>query len=422
VVAWGTARTPELRRVAGWWAAARRPASAADLAVAAGATVILLPVAAILDGSAGLQAWRPVLLATATLAFGWRRVAPLSLLACQLILLSCYLLADGGAWSAGLSLAWGLLAISVFEVARQLPPRASGTTCALASSTVAALWLCQVGTWAEGTASVLPPLSGVALGLPWTAGALVWLRTRVLTRQREQLIARAVDDERRRLARELHDIAGHALAVSAMQAGVALVALDDDPAQARRSMDAVQLASSRALGELRALLRSCAEQPVAGRPGEVVVQPAGEPRAAATAVRGEQGYGFAELRELVDNVRSAGLSVRLRLTSPEPSLDPELARVTYRVVQESLTNVIRHAGTSEASVAVTPVEDWLQVRITDRGSSSAQVAPGLGLAGMQERVRSVGGRLYAGPASGGGFVVDALLPLQRAGVPMPAGR
>ena len=146
----------------------------------------------------------------------------------------------------------------MFEVGRQLPPRVSGAACALASSAVAALALCRVAAWPQLTELLLPLLFGVGLAVPWGAGALLRLRADALARQRNQLVARAVEQERRALMRELHDVAGHALAVAAMQAGVALVALDSDPDQARKSMDAVQLASSRALGELRSLLRSVA--------------------------------------------------------------------------------------------------------------------------------------------------------------------
>jgi len=124
-----------------------------------------------------------------------------------------------------------------------------------------------------------------------------------------------------------------------------------------------------------------------------------------------QRYDFAELSELVANVRSAGLVVDLRLTPPDASLEPELLQVVYRVVQESLTNVIRHAETGRAWVAVAPDEHRLRVRIADRGQPSQQAGSGLGLAGMHERVRSVGGWLHAGPRPGGGFLVEAVLPL-----------
>jgi signal transduction histidine kinase len=292
-------------------------------------------------------------------------------------------------------------------------------------------------------------LFGVGLAVPWGAGALVRLRAGALARQRNQLVAQAVEQERRALMRELHDVAGHALAVAAMQAGVALVALDSDPDQARKSMDAVQLASSRALGELRSLLRSVAGpvrppatepiQPYATEPARSQGEPT-RPQAEPSRAQGEptrsqgeptrpqgeptrpQGYGFAELHELVDNVRSAGLSVELRLSPPGEELDPELSRVVYRIVQESLTNVIRHAGTGRAWVTVGPTHDGLRVRIVDHGNGPRQTAPGLGLAGMQERVRAAGGWLHAGPGPRGGFLVEALLPLESVRQPSLAGR
>jgi signal transduction histidine kinase len=372
VVAWRNARTPEAQRIFLRWRARLRRAAPARQRTATAAVALAL-----------------------------------------LVLFGSYL--PGGPASSGWT-AWGVLACGIFEAARQLSARASGTVCALASSAVAVFVLARVTASPQVAATaVLPLLCGVGLAVPWAAGVLLRLRSSARARERRQLIAWAAAAERRMLMRELHDIAGHALAVSAMQAGVALVALDHDPAQARRSMDAVQLASTRALGELRTLLGTSAE-PARSEPARSDLATAG------IAQDNAQGYGFAELQRLVDNVRSAGLSVRLRLVQPDEALDPELARVVYRVVQESLTNVIRHASSSRAWVAITPSDTGLRVRIADHGNPPAQVQPGRGLAGMQERVGSVGGRLRTGRAPGGGFLVEALLPLRPAGIGVLAGR
>jgi signal transduction histidine kinase len=173
-----------------------------------------------------------------------------------------------------------------------------------------------------------------------------------------------------------------------MQAGVAAHVLDRDPARARELMATVATTSREALDGLRADLermRSPAEE-AARRPGP----------------------GLADLPLLLDRMRDGGL--RLSVTLPAgDAVPPDVGAVAYRIVQESLTNVLRHAGTSEASVRVA-VDGAVHVEVADRGNGPAGGDGGSGIAGMRRRAESVGGQLSAGPREGGGFLVRAELP------------
>ncbi|MER7499832.1 histidine kinase [Nonomuraea pusilla] len=186
--------------------------------------------------------------------------------------------------------------------------------------------------------------------------------------------------ERARLAGEVHDAAGHGLAAIAMQAGLALVALDDDPEQARASLLAIRETSRTALAQLRAALDG--------------IDPPG-----------------GDLRALVEGVRAAGLPVEL--VPDEPAVPRHLREPVYRVVREALTNVLRHAGPTTAVVRLSELPEAYVLEVADRGRGGAGGPEGRGLAGMRARVAEAGGRLAAGPREGGGFEVVATFPPAR---------
>ncbi|WP_327086246.1 histidine kinase [Nonomuraea sp. NBC_01738] len=188
----------------------------------------------------------------------------------------------------------------------------------------------------------------------------------------------AIAVERARIAGEVHDAAGHGLAAIAMQAGVALITLDDDPEQARASLLAIQDTSRRALAQLRAAL-------------DGIDAPVGE------------------LPELLDGVRAAGLPVDVTGAATPP---PHLQGTVYRVVRESLTNVLRHAGPTRASVRLAADPCEFVVEVADRGSGWQGGAEGRGLSGMRARVAAAGGAFSAGPRDDGGFRVVARFPWQ----------
>ncbi|WP_406060673.1 sensor histidine kinase [Streptomyces sp. NBC_01077] len=236
---------------------------------------------------------------------------------------------------------------------------------------------------------------------------------------RARTAAEAVTAERLRIARELHDVIAHSIGVIAIQAGVGRRVIETQPAEARNALATIETTSRETLAGLRrtlgALRASAKDSPGHG---------AGD----APAPR-DPAPGLADLDRLVASTADAGVRVEMRhLGDPERSLPPEVDLAAYRIVQESLTNVVRHAGTPACRVTVERGEDSLLVEITDDGhpakpgnAPTAPTAPastGYGIVGMRERAALLGGRFSAGPRPGGGFHVTAVLPLPRP-LPLP---
>jgi len=233
-------------------------------------------------------------------------------------------------------------------------------------------------------------------------------------RTREGEARRRVDEERLRIARELHDVVSHTIGVISVQAGVAAHLLHRRPDKAADSLAAIRQASDEALGELHAMLGVLRERD--GDAGGAPLSPA---------------PGLAELDALVAQAAGAGVEVRVSLEGEPRRLPPAVDLAAYRVVQESLTNVVRHAGASRADITVTHLDGRVEVEVTDDGNgvvppSAATGAfrpagspvgdrrhrrSGQGIPGMRERARAIGGSLEAGPRPGGGFRVQASLPV-----------
>jgi signal transduction histidine kinase len=221
-------------------------------------------------------------------------------------------------------------------------------------------------------------------------------------RTREEEARRRVDEERMRIARELHDVVSHTIGVISVQAGVAAHLLRRRPEKAADSLAAIRQASDEALGELHAMLGVLRE---------------GEDRGAEAPLA--PAPGLDELDALVALAARAGVEVRVSLEGAPRRLPAAVDLAAYRVVQESLTNVIRHAAASRAEVTVTHGDDRIVVEITDDGRARPGAGPqngngsgsGQGILGMRERARALGGSLEAGPRPGGGFRVRASLPV-----------
>jgi signal transduction histidine kinase len=210
---------------------------------------------------------------------------------------------------------------------------------------------------------------------------------------REREAERRVEQERLRIARELHDVMAHTIAVVTVQAGVAADVLADDPDEARAALATIRSASREAMAELKAT---------------VGVLRGGEGDAAPRA----PSPGLGQLDGLFETARDAGLRVEASV-SGEPRPLPALVDLTaYRIVQESLTNVRRHAGAATATVTIRyePADLVIEVDDDGRGPAADGGRTGYGLAGMAERSAAVGGRLEAGRKPGGGFRVTARLP------------
>lgn len=212
-------------------------------------------------------------------------------------------------------------------------------------------------------------------------------------REKEREARHRVDAERIRIAREVHDTVAHAIAVVNVQAGVGAHVIDHKPDEAREALRTVERTSARALNELRATL------------GMLRTEPSENTTGAATLDR---------LPELVELANAAGLSVTVDGEAPDV-LPDKVGHAAYRIVQESITNTIRHASAAHVSVSFTSDPDALRVRVSDDGTgappSDGPHGAGRGIPGMRERAEQLGGELYAGPAAGGGFEVSARLPL-----------
>ena len=223
-------------------------------------------------------------------------------------------------------------------------------------------------------------------------------RTAELERAREALARRAVVEERLRLARELHDVVAHAMSVIAVQSGVGAHVAQTQPKEARRSLAAIEATSRAALEELRRLLGVLRQEDEP--PGDLAPVP-----------------GLADLDGLLAEVSKAGLAVKLQVNGTRPQLPAGVDLSAYRIVQEALTNVVKHAGPAQAQVVVGYGDQDVRVEVTDDGrgpgtaASDGRAGTGHGLIGMRERVQAFGGDLQTGPRPGGGFRVAARLPL-----------
>ena len=250
-------------------------------------------------------------------------------------------------------------------------PRAAGTAAIFAVTAVA---------WAVGR----------ALGERGRRAAALERRADRLEREQTAAVA----EERGRIARELHDVIAHSVSVMTVQAGAARLLLDEDPARARQSLVAVEETGRQALGEMRRLLGIL-------RGDEHETQLAPQP-------------GIADMDALVEQVRAAGLPVDLVVEGEPKGLAPGVDLAVYRVVQEALTNALKHAGAARAHVAIRYEERALELVVVNDGHVSHNGRVGHGLIGMRERVALYGGEFQAGPRSEGGYAVRARLPVDEA--------
>ena len=220
--------------------------------------------------------------------------------------------------------------------------------------------------------------------------------------QRETEAARAIEQERTAIARELHDVVAHGLSVMVVQAAAARrvlkngIASADDTARAEKAIAAVEDTGRASLDEMRRLLG--------------VLRPGTDDQTSLAPLP-----GLEDLDQLVDQVESAGLPVAMAIEGEVRSLPPGIELSAYRIVQESLTNAIKHAGPAEARVTLSYDTNGLAVEVADDGRGGAarpgDAHAGQGLRGMRERVESIGGTFQAGPKAGGGYRVKAKLPV-----------
>lgn len=216
-------------------------------------------------------------------------------------------------------------------------------------------------------------------------------RAAALERERDEEAKRAVADERLRIAQELHDVVAHSMGVIAVQAGVGAHVIDQDPVEAKKALENISHTSRSTLAEIRRMLG-------------VLREDEGAQYAPAP--------GLADLERLVKDIRAAGLVVDVHVDGERDELPPGVDFTAYRIVQEALTNVLKHAGPASVSIDIGYEPSALRLEITDdgRGVNGRSNGGGHGLLGMRERVGVYGGSFQAGPHAGGGFKVAVLLP------------
>lgn len=221
-------------------------------------------------------------------------------------------------------------------------------------------------------------------------------RASELDRRRGQEAQAAAADERARIARELHDVVAHSLSVMVVQTGAARQILTAEPDVARRQLLSAENTGRQALAEMRRLLGIVRRD---DGPLTLAPQPS-----------------LAHVDLLVEQVREAGLDVRLRVEGERRQLAPGVDLAAYRIVQEALTNTVKHAGPACAVVLVRYGRDEVEIEVSDDGRGAhANGSAGHGLVGMRERVALYGGALSAGAGASGGYRVHAMLPLDRSG-------
>ena len=216
-------------------------------------------------------------------------------------------------------------------------------------------------------------------------------RAAIIEREHAEAAQRAISDERLRIAQELHDVVAHSMGVIAVQAGVGAHVIDTDPAEAKRSLEAISTTSRSTLTEIRRLLGVLRADDEGGY---------------------EPAPGLADLDRLVSDIRGAGVTVEVRIDGDRHELPPGVDLTAYRIVQEALTNVLKHAGPASVTVTVGYEPDAVRLEVVDdgRGVNGRAGRGGHGLVGMRERVGVYGGMLETGPRVGGGFRVAARLP------------
>lgn len=316
-----------------------------------------------------------------------------------------------------------MLGMAIYTAAVRLPRTAAVVTLVTVETSILAGLLTAAATRHAQQVMLHSMLAAAAM---WFVGVGVRERRRYRAGVAEQEARRrrdeaergrhAVAEERLRIARELHDVLAHSLSVVTVQAGVGRRVGAAHPAEALRALRAVEDASRGAMDELRrvlCLLRSDDE------PAAIQMAPGPEPALAPAP-------GLADLDRLAALVREAGSPVRVDLTGDVSAVPPAAALTAYRIVQEALTNVVRHAPGAEAAVRVAIGPAGVRIRVTDTGQTAGlpALAPeaGHGIAGMRERAAIFGGTLDAGPLPGGGFGVAAFLPVPAAATVTTAGQ
>ena len=250
------------------------------------------------------------------------------------------------------------------------------------------------------------PLVTIAASLVTIVGWLIGNSIRHAQAQAELVRAQAAAQtalaERLRIARELHDMVAHSIGIIAIQAGAGRLVFDASPGEARDALAAIEATSRETLSGLRRMvtgLRRAEPEPEPGQ-GQAPLGPA---------------PGLADIKRLAATTRDAGVQVDVDWRGTWAPLPPDIDLSAFRIIQEAVTNVVRHAGTGRCQVVIDQQDGQLSIEVTDRGRGGSPAETGYGIIGMRERAELLDGDFSAGPRPGGGFRVAAWLPL-----PVPA--
>jgi signal transduction histidine kinase len=304
-----------------------------------------------------------------------------------------------------------LLGLAMYLSASRLPRRRSIVLAVVVAAAIGAglLWAAVEGEYAPVAIEAVAGLAPLVAG--WFVGDSTAARRRYLAglaEQAEREQATAVEraaqqakEERVRIAREMHDVVAHTLAVMTVQAGVGRRLMAKRPEAASAALESIEMIGRTAQDELRVVLGLLRDE---------------ETRAAALAPAPK----LVELKELADHVRASGTPVELRMSGADRPLSPALELSIYRVVQEALTNVVRHAPGARATVHVAVSATEIRLEVVDDGGAAGPAAipegqVGHGIVGMRERIGAFGGWLAAGPLVDRGFRVTAEIPVEGAG-------
>jgi len=320
----------------------------------------------------------------------WRRRFPLG----SLVMVAVMFTAGAAIWT-GLNdyvFPGAALLPAIYSAGRYCTPRHAVVAGALTFAVIV------LGTAAEGWEGIGNFLGNavfllLAVGIPFAAGRVVRSREALVREVEAGSEARAhaaAAEERMRIARELHDVVGHALSVIVVQAGVERKLIGPAGGSMHATLETIEETARDALGEMRRLV------------GMLRTEDEGMPLAPQPSVR--------ELGGLIEQVRAAGLRVDVQVEGDETDLPPGVDLSAYRIVQEALTNAIRHAGPASVRVRVCYAPTELMLEIEDDGRGPAGPVHGHGLTGMRERVSVLGGTIRAGAGDGGGYAVHVRLP------------
>jgi signal transduction histidine kinase len=340
-----------------------------------------------------------VVVAALTLPLAWRRRRPLL----ALVVVAAALAAQVLFLSPSAPFAVGLvpLLLLTFDVARGIDLQA-GAGLAIAAGALAIASVRVPAMRAPGEVV----FSGALIAGIWLVGRYAGRRHRRAEQlatyaasiefDQEQRAREAIVAERARIARELHDVVAHSVSLMGVQAGAARTLLEADPERARNALLLIEATARDAVAELRRLLGVL-------RADDQIPDLAPQP-------------GLAEVAPLIGEVRDAGITLGVRVEGEQRPLSPGVDLAAYRLVQEALTNVVKHAGPCTAELHIRYSGDMVEIEVTDDGRTelaNKQAGPpacGHGLIGMRERVAVYGGSLDAGPIPGRGFLVRAVLP------------